>query len=127
MTMTQVDVNAIVAAVLAKSKGRKTNGRGRQKPTQAQSDAFRAANDAETIKLFTAAGYKLVEPRINVLTYNKWILQGRMVRKGEKSIRVGAFALFHRDQTDPLPVSSVAQTETVTRPVATGDTDGAPF
>lgn len=65
-----------------------------------------AANDAECIRLFTEAGYKDVKPRVNVLTHKRWVAAGRMVREGEKAIKVGPkghqFNLFHIDQTDPM-------------------------
>ena len=39
--------------------------------------ARRKANDEECIRVFKAAGYKVVEPRFNVLTYKKWLEKGR--------------------------------------------------
>jgi hypothetical protein len=79
-----------------------------------ESEARRKANDEECIRVFKAAGYKVVEPRFNVLTYKKWLEKGRQVKKGEKGFSVGPFKLFHEDQTDvkgsldsPLPIESV--------------------
>ena len=75
------------------------------------------ANDAECIKVFTAAGYKDVQPRVNVLTYGKvkpdgkitgWLGVGRKVKAGETGHRVGPFVLFHIDQTDPLKADGEA-------------------
>jgi hypothetical protein len=75
-----------------------------------ESEARRKANDEECIRVFKAAGYKVVEPRFNVLTYKKWLEKGRRVKKGEKGFSVGPFKLFHEDQTEvhkssdlPLP------------------------
>lgn len=79
--------------------------------TEEQKAARRALADAEVIKVFTAKGYKDVQPRVNVLTYGKlqpdgslsgWLGQGRRVKAGEKAIRVGPFALFHVDQTEAM-------------------------
>lgn len=67
---------------------------------EAAIEQARQKNNDLVLEAFTAAGYADVQPRVNVLTYDKWIEQGRRVRKGEKSIRVGNFALFHLDQTD---------------------------
>lgn len=117
--MTQTEMQALVAALKtlgvaggkAKTKGRKAKkakGRGRQKLTEAERAIYMAKNDAEAVTAFAAKGYKDVTPRVNVLTYDKWIAAGRMVRKGEKSTQVGPFRLFHKDQTDPLPVAPVA-------------------
>jgi hypothetical protein len=76
-----------------------------------ESEARRKANDEECIRVFKAAGYKVVEPRFNVLTYKKWLEKGRRVKKGEKGFSVGPFKLFHEDQTEvngssdfPLPI-----------------------
>jgi hypothetical protein len=93
----------------------KAKGRGRQKLTDAEKAVFRAKNDAACVETFTAAGYKDVRPRETVLTYDKWVLQGRLVKKGEKSLRVGPFNLFHIDQTSVITPSaaSAPTTETV--------------
>ena len=79
-----------------------------------ESEARRKANDEECIRVFKAAGYKVVEPRFNVLTYKKWLEKGRRVKKGEKGFSIGPFKLFHEDQTEvngssdlPLPIERV--------------------
>jgi hypothetical protein len=91
---------------------------GQAAPEQPQSfkesEARRKANNEECIRVFKAAGYKVVEPRSNVLTYKKWLERGRRVKKGEKGFSVGPFKLFHEDQTEvngssdwPLPLERV--------------------
>ena len=111
--------DAAVAAAVAKligtngsKKPRKAKGKGRVKPTPEETAARMAANDAECIKVFTAAGFKDVQPRVNVLTYGKeaqadrpatgWLSKGRRVKKGEKSHQVGPFRLFHELQTEAI-------------------------
>lgn len=105
-------INAAVAKALGSlatpARRRKAKGKGRVKPTPEETAARMAANDAECIKVFTEAGYKEVKPRVNVLTYNKWIQEGRLVRQGEKSHRVGPFNLFHIDQTDTIGTKQAA-------------------
>lgn len=91
-----------VAAAKPKRKQAAGEKKARPKLTEEQKAANRAKNDAEAAKMFTAKGYKDVKPRVNVLTYDKWIENGRRVRKGEKSIKVGAFSLFHQSQTDAI-------------------------
>jgi antirestriction protein ArdC len=82
---------------------RKAKGKpGAKVKTDEEKAAARAKTEADTIKNFTAAGYKDVQPRINVMTYNKWIENGRRVKKGEKSIKGGSFPLFHIDQTQAI-------------------------
>lgn len=101
-------LNALLALVQAgnsggRRKGRRSGGFGAsRKSTPEESEARRKANDEECIKVFKAAGYKVVEPRFNVLTYNKWIAKGRKVKAGQKGHQVGPFNLFHEDQTEPL-------------------------
>ena len=92
----------------------KAKGRGRQKLTEAEKAVFMAKNDAECVATFEAAGYKDVQPRVNVLTYDKWIeLHARRVKKGEKGLRVGPFNLFHRDQTAELSAIAAPTSATV--------------
>lgn len=113
-TFTLEQLNEIVALVQrGNGGGRKRKGRGfaRPKPTAEETELRRKANDEECIRKFTAAGYKDVKPRVNVLTYGKtkpdgtqtgWKSKGRQVRKGEKGLSVGPFVLFHESQTDPI-------------------------
>jgi len=76
---------------------------------QAQEDHKRSDDaDKAVVRAFTKAGYKpeTIKARETVLTYNKWLEQGRKVRSGETSVRVksgrGVLRLFHRDQTDAM-------------------------
>ena len=118
-TEAPVDMNAVVAALMkavevktAKTKrGKQAKGKGKVKLTDAERAGYMAANDAAAIEAFTKAGFADVKPRVNVLTYGKvkadgtktgWLAQGRKVKKGEKAIRVGPFALFHESQTEVL-------------------------
>jgi hypothetical protein len=110
MEMTQTQLAAAIAKALANTrtskakKATKTKKAAGKKITDEQRAAFMAQNDEACLKAFTKAGYKDVQPRVNVLTYNKFIAQGRMVRKGEKAVKVGQFSLFHVSQTDPVAV-----------------------
>jgi hypothetical protein len=84
---------------------------------EAQATAQAKAKDginAKIIAAFKKAGFKDVvlfdpskplsaQPEVTCLTWNKWVIDmGRMVRKGEKSIKVPGYPvrLFHRSQTD---------------------------
>jgi len=98
----QAMIAAAVATALTANKTAKKAKGGRKPLTDEEKAKNRAKTEAETIKNFKAAGYKDVRPRENVMTYLKWVQNGRMVRKGEKNIKCGAFALFHVDQTDPI-------------------------
>lgn len=94
--------SAVAAAVAAKPKKAKGEKTARKPLTEAQKAERRSKVDEATLVAFTAKGYKDVQPRINVMTYDKWIENGRRVRKGEKSVKCGSWPLFHLDQTDPI-------------------------
>lgn len=109
VTVTPETLAAMIAQAVAaampqkgskKAKGDKKPGR---KPlTDEQKAANRAKTDLATVTNFTAKGFKDVQPRVNVMTYNKWIENGRRVKKGEKSTICGSFALFHYSQTEAI-------------------------
>lgn len=120
MTQAQAMATAIAQLLAGQQtptkKGKGKNGKkkgGREKLTDAEKAAFIAKNDAECVAVFTKAGYKDVQPRVNVMTYKKHIAAGRMVRKGEKATYIGPFALFHSEQCDPLPVEGKTPTPPV--------------
>lgn len=96
---------AVAAALPTKKakgdKGEKKAG-GKKPLTEEQKAANKAKTEAATSANFTAKGYKDVQPRVNVMTYNKWIENGRRVKKGEKATICGSFALFHKDQTEAI-------------------------
>lgn len=103
---------AVATALTAKGgKGKTKEKKARPPMTEEQKAANRAKVDAETIVNFTAQGYKDVRPRENVRTYDKWIENGRRVRRGEKSTKCGSWPLFHYDQTDPFLVPTSAADE----------------
>ncbi len=129
MQMNQATVQALVAllgpmlAQQGNGKGRKTRSdKGFTKQAMAEAmtvDQRKAALDAATVVAFTKAGYKDIQPRVNVLTYGKaadgdkpatgWLAQGRKVKAGEKSVHVKApgmrgkgIPLFHVSQTEEI-------------------------
>lgn len=111
--MNQAEIVAAVVAAMAQqgakpkvqAKGkRKAKAKGGRKPlTDAEKAVFMARNDAEAVTAFAARGFQDVKPRENVLTYKKWFEKGRLVKKGEKAVRVGPFNLFHISQTEQAP------------------------
>lgn len=92
-----------VAAAMPAKKAKATGEKKQRAPlTEEQKAERRAKVDEQTLVAFKAKGYKDVQPRVNVMTYDKWIENGRRVRKGEKSVKCGSWPLFHLDQTDPI-------------------------
>jgi hypothetical protein len=55
-----------------------------------------------TVRAFKRAGYDNIEPRKNILTYRRWLAEGRIVIEGQKAVRVKSLALFHVSQTRPM-------------------------
>lgn len=101
------EIMALIAAAVAeavKNQPKKAKGKkeGRKLLTQEQKDANRNKLDLQTVAAFEKLGYKNVKPRENVRTFNKWIENGRRVKKGEKSVKCGTWPLFHESQTEPL-------------------------
>jgi outer membrane murein-binding lipoprotein Lpp len=108
------DIITLTAEIAVLEASLLTENDRRERERAAESEARRKANDEECIRVFKAAGYKVVEPRFNVLTYKKWLEKGRRVKKGEKGFSVGPFKLFHENQTEvngssdlPLPIERV--------------------
>lgn len=109
VTITKAELAGAVAEAVAlamaaqPTKRAKTGKTGGRTPlTEEQKAANRSKTDVATVANFNAKGYKDVQPRINVMTYNKWIESGRRVNKGEKATVCGSFALFHVNQTAPI-------------------------
>ena len=106
--MTEADVMKLFAQALQQMNGVPSVKRGtrshryapRGKLTDEQKAEFMAANDAECVRVFTKAGFTNIKQRENVLTFKKWLAQGR-VPKGQHGHKVGPFTLFHIDQTVP--------------------------
>lgn len=98
------------AGKLTRSK-RKSAKQSRAPLSDEERATFRAANDAECIKVFTAAGFADVKPRENVLPANSkrggdcWIKRGFIPKKGTKAVKVNGIPLFHQDQVVPLAAS----------------------
>lgn len=94
---------ALAATGKPKAKKNAKGKKGGRKPlTDAEKAVFMARNDADCVAAFAAKGLKVV-PRETALTYRKWFEKGRIVKKGEKAVRVGPFNLFAFEQTEPAP------------------------
>jgi len=113
--MDEARLMALLSELVEGRKKAPRKGKGKKGKRVASTPELKAermaANDAECIKVFTAAGYQDVQPRINVLTYGRikpdgtitgWLSKGRKVKAGEHGHRVGVFNLFHIDQTAEL-------------------------
>jgi hypothetical protein len=100
VTLTHEALQQVIAQAVAEHEA--------NKPQKAKSDTSTDMEKA-AIRAFTKKGFKDVQPRVNTLTYAKWIEAGRRVKEGEKSIKVKNLRLFHISQTEPI--SKAEQTE----------------
>jgi hypothetical protein len=50
------------------------------------------------IRAFTRKGFKDIQPRANVKTYDLWIAAGYRVKPGEHAVKVKNLRLFHSSQ-----------------------------
>jgi hypothetical protein len=55
-------------------------------------------NELAVIRTFKKAGFGVVVPHVDVLTFNRWMAQGLRPREGEKSQKVSNLRLFHVSQ-----------------------------
>jgi hypothetical protein len=78
------------------------------KAPAANGQSVSAKNELQTIRVFKKAGFKDIKPRINVLTFNRWLEQGRRPSEGSKSLKVNGLRLFHLSQTRPLTAEEKA-------------------
>ncbi len=110
LTLTPEVVAKIVAAEVAKALAAQQADR--------QETAVKAAKDGKSersiqnevlaVRAFKKAGFKDAVPHKTVMTYNRWLANGRKVREGEKSIKVKNLRLFHISQTDVISAAEKA-------------------
>lgn len=118
--LTKAQMQSIITAVInvmqaapaakkaAKSEGKPLPLAQSQSGVDAKTDrSLKAA--AATIRAFKKAGYGDVTPRVDVMTYNRWLAAGRKVIPGQKSIKVGTLRLFHISQTEPVEAQTKAE------------------
>ncbi len=103
--MTNAQIAQVTAAVIAALAIKPTKAATKRttkpvKSARPTKDQFLAALIAACAK----QGFADPQPNVNVLTYDRWIAQGRKVRAGEKSIVVSGrkSGLFYISQTDVI-------------------------
>jgi|HubBroStandDraft_2_1064218.scaffolds.fasta_scaffold365455_2 hypothetical protein len=65
-------------------------------------------NELKAISAFKKKGFGIVKPKIDVLTFNKWVEQGLRPKEGEHSVPVANLRLFHRSQCRELTAEEKA-------------------
>jgi len=80
-----------------------------QQAAKPQAASVSAKNELAVVRTFKKAGFKDIQPRVNILTFNRWRdLHGRRPVEGSKSLKVNGLRLFHFDQTRPLSKEELA-------------------
>jgi len=67
-----------------------------------------AKNDLAVLRTFKRQGFTDIQPRKNVLTFNRWRDLGRRPVEGSKSLKVNGLRLFHITQTRELTKAELA-------------------
>jgi hypothetical protein len=86
------EVTALRAAVANAAKPSAANGK----------TDISAKNDLACIRVFKRAGFKDLQPRINILTFPKWIEHGYRPVEKSKALKVNNLRLWHVSQVRPL-------------------------
>ena len=94
----QAIIDQAVAVALAAKEAERPAGKSDQS----------GKNEMATIKAFKKKGYGIVKPKVDVLTFNKWIDQGLRPKEGEHAAKVANLRLFHRSQCRPLTKEEAA-------------------
>ena len=66
-----------------------------------------AKNDLDCIRIFKKAGFKDLQPRVNILTFRKWTEQKRRPVEKSKAYRINNLRLWHFDQTRPMTAAEI--------------------
>ena len=105
--------NAMIAAEIkrkedAASKGKGSKAMATRKLSDAQKTERNTAIENKVKAAFKKLGYGEVTPRVDVMTFNRWLEAGYKVKTGEKSIKVKQFRLFHKKQVVALTAQEKA-------------------
>jgi hypothetical protein len=90
-------LQAIIAQAVAVAMAAKEA----EKPAKPATDQS-TKNELATIKAFKKKFNIIVKPKVDVLTFNKWIEQGLRPKEGEHAVKVANLRLFCKSQCRPL-------------------------
>lgn len=104
----------VAQALAAQGKGGKSTASKTKPNTLVDGKTERQLQmEIETVKAFKRKGLKeaVIQPRVNVLTFNRWVEKGFKVKEGEKAVKVKNLRLFHETQVRPLTEDEKAKIE----------------
>jgi hypothetical protein len=76
------------------------------KPATGKPD-LSAKNDADCVRIFKKAGFKDLQPRVNILTFRKWTEHGYRPLEGSNALRVNNLRLWHVSQVRALTPAEI--------------------
>jgi hypothetical protein len=100
-TLTPQALTALLAEVAA-LKAQLASAAEAKASTINDKSSTSAQNELAVIKAFKARGFGVVTPRVDVLTFNRWVAKGFRPIVGSKSIKVKNLRLFHKSQVRQL-------------------------
>jgi hypothetical protein len=68
-------------------------------------------NEIAVVKAFKKAGFGVVIPHLDVMTFNRWMAKGFRPLEGSKSLRVLNLRLFHKTQVRSITPEERAELE----------------
>lgn len=115
ITMDSAALAKLVAEEVAKALGSSKGSKPATKPNTLVDGKTERQLQLEvlTVKAFKKKGLKeaRIKPRINVLTFNRWVEKGYRVKEGEQAVKVKNLRLFHETQVRPLTEDEKAKIE----------------
>lgn len=115
ITLDQDQLNTLIAQAVTAALGQAS-----VKSTSSDRTERQVRTDTAIVRAFKKLGYKdsqiklidrldpASEKTATILTYNRWIAQGRKVKTGERAVKVKNLRFFHKDQTEALSAEDKA-------------------
>src|SRR5262245_65414668 len=100
VTFTPEKLQEVIAAAIHEHE--------QNKALKAQANSS-AEMDRLTVAAFKRKGFANVTPRVDVLTYAKWVEKGFKVKEGEHAIKVKNLRLFCAAQVQPITKAEQAE------------------
>jgi uncharacterized protein (DUF4415 family) len=97
-----------MAASMAELAALKAQAAKPSAATNGKSDVS-AKNDLAVLRTFKRQGFKDIQPRVNVLTFRKWLEHGYRPKEGSKAVKVSNLRLWHVSQVRPLTKEEISE------------------
>jgi hypothetical protein len=99
-----------VAVALAAQKAELVQAMPAAKPATNGGKSDRSLkNEIAVVKAFKKAGYGVVVPHVDVMTFNRWMARGKRPMEGSKSLSIKNLRLFHKSQVRDINLEEKAE------------------